>query len=830
MESVDPNSILGSVGSVQAAASRKMKTASKESLEQYFTSVPLARMMAAMFDFGSDHIRILDPGAGVGILFAACVDSVLERRLHPTKISVTAYEVDPTFAEDIRRVFDLCSTECAKNGIEFKGELVGRDFIADSVERLGLLHLGSERFNCAILNPPYGKIGSSSRIRGVLDSLGLQSPNYYTAFVDLSEQLLDVGGEMVSITPRSFCNGSYFKQFRKRLLENMSIRRIHLFKSRTESFRTDEVLQENVVLHCVRGPHAGGIVISSSEGPGLEDLQTRETTLEGIVFPLDPESFIRVVSDEIESQILEKMGLLRNTLNDIGVEVSTGRVVDFRSSDFLRYNPEQFAAPLIHPANLNGGGFVRWPLDRLKKPAYIRVEDETKGLLVPRGNYVLVKRFTTNEERKRVVAAVYDADKFDAPLVGFENRVNYFHWQGHGLGIGIAKGLALFLNSTLMDSYFRQISGHTQVNSNDLRNIGYPTLDQLQSLGNRVPNVFPDQTQIDEMVEQDLFGMSSKAEINPVAAKRKVEEALSMLKQLDLPREQQNERSALTLLALLDLKPNDAWSDAKTPLCGITPMMEFFRRHYGKDYAPNSRETVRRFTVHQFLQASLVVDNPDDKNRPTNSPKAVYQIEPKAYELLKTYGTPSWEKMLEGYRTSVKSLREKYAQERDKRLIPVMINDDTTIHLTPGGQNVLTEKIITEFIPQFVGDGKVIYVGDTAEKFSHFDKQFLSELGVEVEPHGKMPDVIVFDAKRNWLLLIEAVTSHGPINPKRKEELQELFASSKAGLVYVTTFLDRGTMTSYLREISWETEVWVAESPTHMIHFNGEKFLGPYET
>ena len=387
-----------------------------------------------------------------------------------------------------------------------------------------------------------------------------------------------------------------------------------------------------------------------------------------------------------------------------------------------------------------------------------------------KGNYVLVKRFTTNEEKKRIVAAVYDCGRLPAELVGFENRVNYFHSDGNGIDLELAKGLAVFLNSTMADSYFRQMSGHTQVNSTDLRNFGYPTEQQLRTLGCGSLNVFPVQKQIDEMVGKELFGVSTGDKIDPIAAKGKIEDALSVLKQLDLPREQQNERSALTLLALLDIKPKDAWSGAKTPLCGITPMMEFFETHYGKHYAPNTRETVRRFTIHQFLQAGLVVANPDDEDMPTNSPKAVYQIEAKALEVLKTFGTDAWEKNLGEYRASVKSLREKYAMERDSRLIPVKIGDTQTIHLSPGGQNILIQKIIDLFAPEFVPHGRVIYVGDTGEKFAYFDTKTLASLGVKVEPHGKMPDVIIYDSKRNWLLLIEAVTSHGPISPKRREE------------------------------------------------------------
>lgn len=262
---------------------------------------------------------------------------------------------------------------------------------------------------------------------------------------------------------------------------------------------------------------------------------------------------------------------------------------------------------------------------------------------------------------------------------------------------------------------------------------------------------------------------------------------------------------------------------------GITPMMDFFFEYYGKKYAPNTRETVRRQTVHQFLQAALIVANPDKSSRPTNSPKAVYQIEPAALKLLKSFGKPDWKEKLKKYLSSVKTLTKLYAREREMQRLPIKLADGQEIKLSPGGQNVLVKKVVEDFCALFTPGGQIIYVGDTQLKWSFYDKKALAKLGIIIEEHGKMPDVVVNHIKKNWLLLIEAVTSHGPVNPKRRQELKKLFAGSSAGLVFVTAFIDRHAMLKYLHDISWETEVWVAESPTHLIHFNGERFLGPYE-
>jgi hypothetical protein len=313
------------------------------------------------------------------------------------------------------------------------------------------------------------------------------------------------------------------------------------------------------------------------------------------------------------------------------------------------------------------------------------------------------------------------------------------------------------------------------------------------------------------------------------SGEQKIREALEIIVALGLPRQQRNERSALTLLSLLNLKPADRWQDAENPLIGITPMMGFFEEYYGKRYAPNTRETVRRQTVHQFMQAALIVPNPDKPSRPTNSPKAVYQIEPSALKLLRGYGKRDWQKRLREYLHTVESLNKLYARERDMERIPVTLANGKAIRLSPGGHNALVKKILDEFCPIFTPGGRIVYVGDTGEKWAYFDAAILQKLGVKIEEHGKMPDVVVHHVVKNWLVLIEAVTSHGPVNPKRRQELKKLFAGSKAGLVFVTAFHDRHKIMKYLDEISWETEVWVAESPTHLIHFNGERFLGPYE-
>jgi hypothetical protein len=322
--------------------------------------------------------------------------------------------------------------------------------------------------------------------------------------------------------------------------------------------------------------------------------------------------------------------------------------------------------------------------------------------------------------------------------------------------------------------------------------------------------------------------MARKTRPTRLLVRKKIEEALAVLQSLGLPREQQNERSALTLLSLLDLKPETPWAQASNPLQGITPMMTYFSAHFGKKYAPNSRETVRRFTVHQFEQAGIVIKNPD-KPRAINSPDNVYQIEASTLELLKTFGAEDWGTNLSAYFLTRETLREKYAAERVMHNIPITLRGGRQIELSPGGQNILIKQIIESFCPRYVAEGELLYVGDAGSKFAVWEKATFASLGLAIDEHGKMPDVVVHDRGRRWLLLIEAVTSHGPVNPKRHRELKDLFSPATVGLVFVTAFLDRKTLTKYVSDIAWETEVWVADAPSHLIHFNGIRFLGPYE-
>lgn len=311
---------------------------------------------------------------------------------------------------------------------------------------------------------------------------------------------------------------------------------------------------------------------------------------------------------------------------------------------------------------------------------------------------------------------------------------------------------------------------------------------------------------------------------------KRIVETIDILGQFGLPRAQINERTAYCLLALLNITPDKAWGEAGSPLVGITPMMDFAREYYGKDYAPNTRETFRRFSMHQMVQAGIALYNPDMPDRPTNSPKAVYQISPAALDVIKAYGSRDWTGKLSAFKSMASTLTAQYAKERLMDMVKVKIRKDLQVSLSPGKHNELIRAIIEDMAPRFIPGSTLVYIGDTGEKWGFFDDALSARLGFSVEVHGKMPDLILWQEEKNWLVLIESVTSHGPVDSKRYIELSELFTSVHADKVFISAFPDKRTFARFAPDVAWETEVWVADNPTHMVHFNGDKFIGPYKT
>jgi tRNA1(Val) A37 N6-methylase TrmN6 len=460
---------------IRLEVSAKLDRKQRLALGQFMTPSGVAEFMASLFPSTKNNpVRLLDAGAGIGSLTAA----FLERRVHgdfgSCTIDITAYEIDPVLRE---RLADTLAHYAET--LLVTSHVLDMDFIEDTVNRIQFQN--AQHFTHAILNPPYKKISSQSRHRHLLRQIGIETVNLYSAFVALAIALMEPGGQIVAIIPRSFCNGPYYKPFRKFLLERVAIRHMHLFDARDKAFRDDDVLQENIILLLERGGVPGEVSISTSTDDSFTDYAMHTHPFSQIVFANDPERFIHVPSGAAQ-EAPALPAVFCCSLADIGLEVSTGPVVDFRVKADLRDMPEKDCVPLLYPAHFSGHE-IEWPKPDIKKPNALKLNAETQKQLFPDGCYAVVRRFSSKEEKRRIVAATVLSGLGDVGYLGFENHLNVFHHAKQGLPEDLARGLVAYLNSTMVDAFFRRFSGHTQVNATDLRRMRYPSRDTLAQLG-----------------------------------------------------------------------------------------------------------------------------------------------------------------------------------------------------------------------------------------------------------------------------------------------------------------------------------------------------------
>ncbi|SON51569.1 Eco57I restriction-modification methylase domain-containing protein [Vibrio tapetis] len=481
-------------------ANGKLDEKLRGKLGQFMSSSSVSLLLAEMFENIEGEHRLLDAGAGVGSLTAAFVERV---KGNATSIKSTCFELSSVMNHYLADTLGQCSNTCEANNVQWDQTVVEEDFIQHSVQML-LSEDFVPSYNKAILNPPYLKIAAKGEERNALRQVNFETGNLYSAFVGLAIKLLEDDGELVAITPRSFCNGPYFNDFRKLLLDTCSINKIHVFNSRKSAFKADKVLQENVVYHLTKGkPQRDTVTVSSSSCADDPNPFVYEVPFEKIVSDNNPDRFIHIITDEEEQNVATRAGGLPCSLEDLGIQASTGKVVDFRTRENLSTDFVDGSVPLIFPQHLQKCA-IKWPVENAKKPNALLNNKSTANLMVPNGTYVLTRRLTAKEEKRRIVASIYTADVADVEVVGFENKTNYFHALGEPLHDGLAKGLWVFLNSSLVDKYFRQMNGHTQVNATDLRTLRYPTREQLIDMGKAVDFEEFDQGCVDHIIERFL--------------------------------------------------------------------------------------------------------------------------------------------------------------------------------------------------------------------------------------------------------------------------------------------------------------------------------------
>lgn len=306
---------------------------------------------------------------------------------------------------------------------------------------------------------------------------------------------------------------------------------------------------------------------------------------------------------------------------------------------------------------------------------------------------------------------------------------------------------------------------------------------------------------------------------------RKIQE---LLEDVGMDAERCNERSAMTFLALAHIDDDTSWEDATGEMYTTREIMDWIRDHLGVEYAPNTRETIRRFTLHQFIAGGIVEYNADDPDRPVNSPKNNYRINPGLLEVVHALDTPQYDYAMIEFKKHLESWQDKKADARGMNKVPVHMPDGTIAKLSAGGQNLLIKAMVEEFCPRFTPGGEIVYIDDTDKQQDRSNHPILDRFGIVIPEHGKAPDLIVWMEDKGWLFLMEACSTHGPIDVLRKIDLTNLFKNAEDRLVFVTCFPDRSVMRKYLTDLAWETEVWVADDPDHMIHLDGERFMGPY--
>lgn len=464
----------------------------KSELGQFMTSASVANFMASLFTLKTlQSCRLLDAGAGIGSLSCAFIDRFSKGDFDFQSIEVAGYEIDDLLRAHLNKTLNSYSDK-----VNIRPQTFAGDFIKHAVR---MCKYGSSGYTHAILNPPYKKINSNSEHRLLLREVGIETVNLYSAFVALALELIMNKSQMVAIIPRSFCNGPYYRSFREQIMQRAAICHIHLFESRNKVFKDDKVLQENIIIMLERGAKQGDVTITTSVDDDFSNIKLNRYPFERVVMKDDPEKFIYIPTST-ERNAIELSTSIQYSLADIGIQVSTGPVVDFRLKSHLRGMPESGTVPLLYPGHFKSRS-TQWPNPDAKKPNAIQRNDETEKWLYLNGFYCVVKRFSSKEEKRRIVASVVDPSVFkDAEVIGFENHLNVFHKNKKGLPEPLARGLALFLNTTSVDEHFRLFSGHTQVNATDLKLMKYPSKESLIAVGEWAINLTnePSQDLIDE--------------------------------------------------------------------------------------------------------------------------------------------------------------------------------------------------------------------------------------------------------------------------------------------------------------------------------------------
>lgn len=445
------------------------------------TAPPVADFMASMFTrIPAESVRILDPGAGVGTLSAALCQRISQQRA-ARSLYFDLWENDRELEPRLRSTMEACRTALQAAGHVMDFAIHTDDFVLEHAQPSLFRSRQAELFDLVIMNPPYFKVRKDSDTARAMQHVVYGQPNIYALFMAVAADLIAGSGQMVAITPRSYFNGPYFKRFRKWFFDRMTVQQIHLFESRAAAFREDDVLQENVILLAEKAGESSNVLLTCSHGRSFDSVNRQLLPYRSVVEDGSGDHLIRIASSEFEREIIEAVDRLPHRFRELPFRISTGPVVTFRATEFLCLERSKDTAPLLWMHNVRP--FTTQFRPKSGKPMHIRVTDESKRLLLPSKRYVLLKRFTAKEERRRLVAGIIEPEESYSPLLGLENHLNYIKSSDGELPRDEAVGLAALLNSALIDRYFRAISGNTQVNAAEIRAMPMPDVETIRQIG-----------------------------------------------------------------------------------------------------------------------------------------------------------------------------------------------------------------------------------------------------------------------------------------------------------------------------------------------------------
>ncbi len=480
----------------------------KKGKGQFFTPVSVAKFMASLTDFAKGDINILDPGAGTGILSVALIEELLKKGI-TTKINLVCYETDNKVVPYLKQLLE--ETKRYLDGkISFKYSILNKDFISLNANLL-VTNQETENeanpllFDVVIANPPYFKINKSSLPLAKFKDIISGQPNMYYLFMAISAKLLNKDGQMIFITPRSFCSGLYYNKFRKWLIEQVNFANIHLFHSRRELFANEGVLQENIITRFTK-KEQDKITISKTFNGDFSNIQKIKVFKNDVIYRSNGHVFFRIPSNEQELKVIRRLDTLPYNFYRLGLKISTGKVVAFRNRPHLQSNITKDSVPLLWMHNIKNGR-IEWPMNRKDKALAIKNNEMTKWLLLKSGNYLVIKRFAAKEQKKRFrTACIFEEDFKNYQYFALDNMINYIYSPDRKLNKNHIKGISRYLNLPIVDLYFRVLNGHTQINANEVYSLPFPSLQELENLGKNENVVFKLRTNqiIDNEIKQNM--------------------------------------------------------------------------------------------------------------------------------------------------------------------------------------------------------------------------------------------------------------------------------------------------------------------------------------